>query len=369
MAVALNTDELTGLSNHRKFFEKFQNEILSDGHHTEILFIDIDQFRAVNNAFGHTVGDEILKRIAEIIVEHAESRDHVFRFGGEEFVMMCNILYYQNPKEVAEKIRQAVIKDKLLTDMCSFFTLTVSIGIAGYPMDSVAPKMVVRKAEKANEYAKASGRNRICVYERSIEDKLESAANQQLKKTLLSDFVFTLAAAIDMKDIYTGRHSEEVTRYAMMIADEMRLSDDMKYALKLGSMLHDLGKIAIPDTIIKKKDQLSEEEYEKIKEHTIIGYNLIKELVDDNLVVTCVRNHHERVDGKGYPDGQKGDEIPLLARIVCIADAYHAMISTRPYRKELSQKMALEQLELFSNRQFDAQIVEVFVKVITGNNN
>jgi diguanylate cyclase (GGDEF)-like protein/putative nucleotidyltransferase with HDIG domain len=366
LSVALLTDELTGLSNHRRFFEKFQDEILSDGHHTDILFIDIDQFRAINNALGHTLGDDILKRISEIIVRQTVTPDHAFRFGGEEFVMMCNKLYYDNAQVIAEKIRQDVVRDEKLKDMCGFYTLTVSIGIANYPVDSVAPKMVVRKAEKANEFAKIKGRNRVVVYNRQIENELESTASQQLKKTFLSDFVLTLAAAIDMKDVYTGKHSEEVTRYALMIADAMKLSDDMKYALKIGSMLHDLGKIAIPDAIIKKVTRLDHEEFSQIKKHTKIGYDLITELVDDNLVVSCIRNHHERMDGKGYPDQLIGEEIPLLARIVCVADAYHAMISTRSYRVAMTQQAAIEQLKLHSGTQFDGNIVDVFIHVITG---
>lgn len=361
---ALVTDDLTSLGNHRGFYEAFRYNTQIKNKKIAILFMDIDKFRAINHTLGYAVGDEIIKRLATIISGFAQSPKHVYRYGGEEFVMLCDEALYSQPQVLAESIRRKVLADQVLTGLSGFYSVTISIGIAAYPDDAVDLKMVLRKAEKATEYAKFSGRNRVVNYHRGIEAKLESVAQQQLKHNLLSDFVLTLAAAIDLKDVYTGKHSEEVSRFALMIADEMGLDDDTKSTLKMGSLLHDLGKIAMPDAILKKNGKLSESEYEEVKAHTLLGSKLIEEIIDDPLVIACVRNHHEWYDGTGYPDGFKGEGIPLLARIVGVADAYHAMISTRSYRQSMDKSEAIEQLSIHQGSQFDPHIVETFIRVI-----
>lgn len=361
---ALVTDDLTGLGNHRGFYEAFRHNTQIRDKRISLLYVDIDKFRAINHTLGHSTGDQIVKRLSEVILDHSHSYQHVYRYGGEEFVILCDHEVYPDPVQVAEDIRQAVLKDKGLTDLSGFYPVSVSVGLATYPLDAVDLKMVVRKAERANDYAKVSGRNRVCVYERSIESKLESMAQQQLKDNLILDFVLTLAAAIDLKDVYTGKHSEEVSRYAMLIADGMDLDNDTKASLRTGSLLHDLGKIAIPDMILQKPGRLTEEEYVKIQDHTRTGSKLIEEIIDDPLVIACVRNHHERYDGGGYPDGLRGDRIPLVARIVGVADAYHAMVSDRSYRQGIGRERALAELHANKGSQFDPLVVEIFEGVI-----
>lgn len=364
LAKALMTDDLTGLPNHRHFFECFDQCIEKNVGKMAILFIDIDKFRAINNTFGHISGDQILQGLAKIIVDQVHDHDSVFRYGGEEFVALLEGEQANRSQEVAEGIRQEVVKSLSVAGLNVRYPVTVSIGIAVYPTQSVEPRQVVSKAEKANEFAKLSGRNRVSAYEKSIERQLEEYSKEALRRDLLTDFVITLAAAIDLKDVYTGRHSEEVAHYALMISDVMQLNDEQRYALKMGSILHDLGKIAIPDAILRKTDRLDEEEYAHIQRHTLIGANLIKEIVNDDEVLACVRHHHERMDGKGYPDGLEGNQIPLLARIVCIADAYHAMVSTRSYREGMPKQLAVEQLEKCSGTQFDADIVRIFIPLL-----
>jgi putative nucleotidyltransferase with HDIG domain len=163
-----------------------------------------------------------------------------------------------------------------------------------------------------------------------------------------------------MKDEYTGKHSEEVARYAMLIAEEMALDDRQKFALRLGGLLHDFGKLSIPDTIIGKSGKLSNEEFIVIKQHPMVGYDIAKHIVDNPLVLQCVKSHHERMDGRGYPEGLIGEEIPLLSRVICVADAYHAMISTRSYRQALGHDYAMSELIKYSGSQFDSDVVEAF---------
>jgi diguanylate cyclase (GGDEF)-like protein/putative nucleotidyltransferase with HDIG domain len=363
---ALITDELTGLGNLRGFYEAFQEAVDIKPGSIAVLYVDVDKFRPIVHTLGNKVADQIIQRIAEIMTTCVRASEHVFRYGGQELVMLLDESIYDDINARAERVRKLIAEDEKMSQLSGFYPVTVSIGVATYPKDATELRNVVRKAEKANEYAKVRGRNRVCYYERGIEKKLQSMAQQKLTFDLLTDFVLTLAAAIDLKDVYTGKHSEEVSRFALMIADAMELDDDTKNALRMGSLLHDLGKIAIPDAILSKSGRLTDQEYDQIKTHTVLGSKLIGKIIDDNLVIACVRNHHERYDGKGYPDGFSKDTIPLVARVVCVADAYHAMISTRSYRSGMPKEKALQELIRNRGSQFDPHVVDAFVDVIGG---
>lgn len=359
---ALVTDELTGLYNHRQFYDVFSKVI--DVHHDKvyIIMLDIDRFRPINDILGHKVGDAILKEIANILSEHAHDKGHIFRYGGEEFV----ILYKSeepSPLEIADNIRFSVLESKILHDLSGYLPITLSIGIAMCPKDGKVARTLINKAEKAISFAKLSGRNKVCLYTSDIEAKLEGNEAIELKDELLVNFIYTLASLIDMKDKYTGLHSEEVSRYAMLIAEEMSLDDHQKYALRLGGLLHDFGKLSVPDTIVTKKGTLSVEEFDLIKSHPKTGFDIVKQIIDDADVIDCVRSHHERYDGKGYPDGLSGENIPFLGRVTCVADAYHAMISTRSYREGLGHDVAMKELISNKGTQFDPDIVDAFVNV------
>lgn len=241
---------------------------------------------------------------------------------------------------------------------------TISIGISSYPKDSINPRVLINKAEKACRFAKELGRNKTIIYTEDILENVALSNKNDIRNQMFIDFTYALAGAIDMKDEYTGKHSEQVSRYSMMIAEKLDLDSDLKYALRLGGLLHDVGKLSIPDSIIQKNGKLTIEEYNVIKKHPLIGYDIVKELVDDNNIMSCIRWHHERCDGKGYPDGLKGKNIPLVSRIICVADAYHAMTSTRSYRKEFTKEVAINELINNVGTQFDKEIVDVFVKLI-----
>lgn len=363
---ALITDELTGLHNHRHFYELF-NKILEDyRENMDLIMVDIDKFRPINEIKGHTTGDSILKEISNIIIECVGETGHVFRYGGEEFV----IVYYASDSksiDIAEQIRISVIESKALHELSGYLPLTLSIGISSYPEHGISPRALIMKAEKAVTYAKFKGRNKVVFYHEKIVSEMESSDSLVIKDKLLIDFIYTLASVIDMKDVYTGKHSEEVARYAMLIAEELELDDHQRFALRLGGLLHDFGKLSIPDKIISKTTALSDDEFTEIKTHAVKGYDIVKHIIDDPLVLSCVKSHHERFDGKGYPEGLKGSEIPVLSRIICVADAYHAMISTRSYRQALGHDYAVSELMKYSGSQFDPEIVDAFIKSIKEN--
>ncbi|MGH2399654.1 MAG: HD-GYP domain-containing protein [bacterium] len=174
----------------------------------------------------------------------------------------------------------------------------------------------------------------------------------------------SLAAAIDAKDAYTGGHSSEVSRHAEAIARALHLSGEEVDAMRIAGYLHDLGKIGIPDHILRKAGPLDSNERAKIRGHSLIGYRIVKPIPVPEQVKLAVLHNHERWDGGGYPDGLRGDEIPILARILMVADAYEAMTSSRPYRRALDRDEAIAQLRAESSKQFDPNIVDAFIRVL-----
>ncbi len=196
----------------------------------------------------------------------------------------------------------------------------------------------------------------------SINEELENLLNKN--KVSYFETVRTLANAIEEKDRYTGGHCERVMEYSMKIAEVLGLGEEEKNDLKFGSILHDIGKIGIPEAILHKDDKLTPQEYNIIKTHPEIGYRILKNLDFLSYSKSIVYEHHERIDGKGYPRGLKGEEIHLLARIVCVADAFDAMTSNRPYKNVMTTEMAVKELLANAGTQFDSDIVDAFIKAI-----
>jgi diguanylate cyclase (GGDEF)-like protein/putative nucleotidyltransferase with HDIG domain len=361
---ALITDELTGLYNHKSFFNQFDEIVKENNNALDVLYIDIDKFKNINEVNGYEKGDEIIIGISEIILDNVNDFESIYRYGGEEFIILVEDKKDNYKFELAEKIRKDVISNEKLQKFSGYLPLTISIGISNYPNDTFNPRSLVNKAEKACYFAKKLGNNKTIIYSKTIEKELNLDLKNNIHNNMFLDFAYALSGTIDMKDEYTGKHSEEVSRYAMLIAEELELNSDLKYALRVGGLLHDLGKLSIPDSILKKTSELTEDEYNIIKNHPIIGYNIIKELIDDNDILSCIRWHHERCDGKGYPDGLIGENIPLLAKIICVADAYHTMTSIRTYRNSIGKDEAIKRLVLNIGTQFDGKIVDAFINIL-----
>lgn len=359
---ALTTDELTGLGNHRGCIGKLKEHCKAHKP-TAVLLIDLDKFRAINNALGHATGDLILQRMAVLLSSHLPSGD-LYRYGGEEFVVLLPDAAPSlelSAWQWAEQVRQLVLMDDALGSFSQYHPLSISIGIALYPQHSNDAAMLISMAEKACDFSKACGRNTVQIFNDKLQMQLKGFAQVSLKQELLNDFALTLAATIDLKDTYTSRHSDSVARFATRLGDLLDLSHQQRYALRIGSLLHDLGKIAIADDILHKDGPLTREEYKAIQKHTTLGANLIAQVVEDRDVISCVRYHHERYDGTGYPEALAGENIPLMARIVSIADAYHAMVSDRSYRAGVSKEEALERLAASAGTHFDPTLVQLFI--------
>lgn len=357
------TDELTSLYNHRFFYEYLKSR-LPYARKITILFGDIDYFKVINDVHGHVVGDVILREIGRIFKNVLTDDVKVFRYGGEEFAVVLEDYTPEQAFETAEKIRNAVASDSLVQQYSGYFPVTISIGMAIYPTDASNIELLVNKADRAMYFAKQSGRNRCKFYSPEIDNISGEDFANFTRQEMLIDSTYSLAAAIDAKDSYTEKHSEMVTKFALMLAERMCLSDQDKYMLRIGGLLHDVGKIGLPDHIIHKTGPLTEEDWSIVKNHTLIGSNIAKYIIKAPEIDSCIRHHHERWDGQGYPDRLKGEEISLLARIICIADSYHAMISDRPYRNSRTQEEAFEELRGYSGSQFDPALVEKFIEAV-----
>lgn len=208
------------------------------------------------------------------------------------------------------------------------------------------------------------------VIERNLERKrLESKRLQKNTSNILLKALKALMRALDAKDQYSSGHSQRVVKLAMMMAEELQLSDDDSYTLQLAAYLHDIGKIGMPDNILKKADSLEDYELRKAKDHPVIGSKIISEIEELTDVASIVRHHHERFDGSGYPDGLKGDAIPFFSRILAILDAYEALVSDRVYRKAIHTRQAIMEIQNNAGKQFDPYLVYVFSRVISQNGN
>ncbi len=360
---SLYADELTGLYNHRQLVAKLTDDIKVKKTHFDILLIDIDKFNIFNDINGYVNGDEVLREIARIISDVTGDCANCFRYSDNRFAYL-NFDARKSTLEIAENVRREVQMNHRIKSLNTSTPLTVSCGITSFPEDATGLLTVISNANKALQVAKKRGRNRVVKYFKDILCELEDISFVEYKQQMIIDFMYSLANVIDMKDKYTGHHSEEVSRISVLIGEKLGLGDEDMTALRLGSILHDFGKIGMPDAIINKKGKLTDEEYARMKAHPEKGYNIIKNIIDNKKVLEIIKYHHERYDGKGYPEQLKGEEIPYLARIVCVADAYHAMTSDRSYRKALSVETAVAELQKWRGIQFDSDIVGAFVEAV-----
>lgn len=357
------TDELTKFYNHR-YFQETANIWIHSQRYTRfgLAIIDIDQFKIYNDLYGHASGDIALKRIAEIIKNVTTDKELLVRFGGEEFVVLYPDV---TPEEVlvkAERIRSTVEHEFLLsTDIREF--LTVTIGISNYDADGNTLEELITKADNAVLQGKQSGRNKTIMYNSSNDTIHHDTSVQDKIKDAFVSSIYALAATIDAKDHYTYGHSNNVALLSEALARKAGFAEDKIDIVRNAGLLHDIGKVGIPESVLSKPGFLTDEEYEIMKGHVVQSINIIKHIPNLIDTIPVVISHHERFDGKGYPRGIKGDNIPLLGRVICIADAFDAMTTDRPYRKGLSLEQAIYELKKNAGTQFDPDLVDMFINL------
>jgi diguanylate cyclase (GGDEF)-like protein/putative nucleotidyltransferase with HDIG domain len=351
MRLAL-TDPLTGLGNHRHFHERLQRELLHAEESDDPLalcFVDIDDFKHVNDRFGHPSGDRVLQQVAGKLRQGGEA----FRLGGDEFAL----LLVNHDEGTAFAAANSIVERIGALDLDHIGSVTVSAGLATFPVQGHGRDELIRLADSALYWAKEHGKNRVRLYRPDVVELAELkrlAAGPDLAARYRA--AASLAKAVDARDTYTGSHSERVAELAAQIAVRIGLDAEQVELTRLAGSLHDLGKLAIPEEILRKPGELKDSERLVLERHPQIGYRMLDSLGVDP-VAEIVLHHHERWDGAGYPDGLGGDEIPLGARIIFVADAYDAMTSDRVYRAKRSPAEALAELRRCAETQFDPAIV------------
>jgi diguanylate cyclase (GGDEF)-like protein len=356
MRLAL-TDPLTGLGNHRSFHERLQRELIAaehEGSSLALCLVDFDDLKGVNDQFGHPVGDLVLGQVASRLRQGGEA----FRLGGDEFA----VLLPRQDERQATAVARSIVERVAALQIEGVGSVTVSAGVATYPMHGSGRDELIRLADSALYWAKKDGKNRVRVYaaESILRADLEQIADtpDQAAQYRAAE---SLAKAVDERDAYTGSHSQRVGEYSARIAHRLGADDATVELTRLAGNLHDLGKLAIPEEVLRKPDDLSEAERLILERHAQIGYRMLESL-GVQPVAEWVLHHHERWDGAGYPDQLAGEQIPLGARIIFVADAYDAMTSERAYSQAMSQQDALAELERCAGTQFDPTVVKALAE-------
>jgi len=389
-----NTDTLTSLYNHRGFQERLTGELAkahSEGTSLSILMFDINNISKINRELGHAKGDEVIKLVADKVKQNLRTNDVAGRYGGDEIALILPETDTNDAKYIAEYITYSL--------SCCFVDdvgpVKVSVGISTYPSCASNQEKLLILAEQAMYVSQAKGykegmsaivsssdfnfwddnalnsfaqivTKRHAQLGVNFEDELvQRFNNEQVRsRSHLVEMVTSLAGAIDAKDTYTKGHSTSVSRYSEALARAINLPEEEVQRITLGALLHDVGKIGIPENVLKKPGKLDDEEWNIMKQHPTIGAEKVlapNEALRD--LIPIVKYHHERVDGKGYPEQLKGDEIPLAARIVAVADAFHALISDRPYRKGLPIEQACAILKDGAGTLWDSDLVRQFISI------
>jgi diguanylate cyclase (GGDEF)-like protein/putative nucleotidyltransferase with HDIG domain len=356
MRLAL-TDPLTNLGNHRHFHERLQRELAiaeEKNQPLSLCLVDIDDFKRINDRFGHPAGDGVLGQVGKRLRQGGEA----FRLGGDEFAVLMPAMNGQQAFTGASSIVDRVAA----LDLEHIGPITVSAGLATFPVQGVGRDELIRLADSALYWAKEHGKNQVRAYR---PDVVELAELRRLAagpdRAARYRAAASLAKAVDARDAYTGSHSERVGELAAKIASRMGADPELIELIRLAGSLHDLGKLAIPEEILRKPAPLTEAERLVLERHPQIGFRMLESLGVDP-VADWVLHHHERWDGTGYPEGLPADRIPLGARIIFVADAYDAMTSDRVYRRKLSTQDALAELQRCAATQFDPEVVAAFVE-------
>ncbi len=358
-----NTDGLTELYNHRHFHERLDQEIARGsrfGSIFSLILLDLDHFKTFNDNYGHLAGDEVLRRVGRCLENSVRSVDMTFRYGGEEFAVILPGTRLNDALKAAERIRN-MIEAKASP---ATIPVTASLGVATWPIDGMTKQDIIGRADTALYQAKQSGRNRVVLSSEVVKGQTSLIGMELETKERAVSIIYALAATVDAKDHYTYGHSKKVSQYAVTMSEALGLTPQKIATIRAAGLLHDIGKIAVPDSILNKAGPLTDEEWEPIKAHPELGMEILKHVIDLVNCLPAILHHHEHYDGSGYPGSLKGEEIPVEARILAIADAYDAITSIRPYHNQLTPQEALDELKRCAGTQFDPELVKVFCQAI-----
>ena len=361
---AARRDPLTQLLNRRGFTEVFDVE-LERARRTEqglsVVVGDLDGFKQINDRFGHAAGDDALSRVGQAILRGKRSWDSAARVGGEEFAVLAPDTDEHGAYIVAERLRTAVEEEFADADVGP---LTASFGIVSFPVHGQTAEALLQAGDQALYAAKRLGRNRSVISSSEVPGILSRTSRSAGDEAHVElGTLLTLAEALDVRDSGSSTHCRRVGRYAELIAREMGLPPDAVERVRLAGILHDVGRVGMPDELVSKTGPLSEREWELVRSHPEIGARML-DTTDYAEMGQWILAHHERPDGGGYPAGRTGDEVPLEGAILGAADAYEAMTAERPYRPSLDPQAASEEMRREAGHQFDARVVDALLRVV-----
>jgi len=352
-------DPLTGLLNHRAFHKRYAEELARadrDGTFLAVAVLDLDNFKFFNDSYGHAAGDDVLRRVAGALRGCCRPYDVLARFGGDEFALLM---------PGSDLSTAASLSDRLQTTLAglgyrpegaeSAIPLSLSVGLAVYPEEGQDQQGVLEAADARLLRTKTGG---------SDDGEIESLRTLLRESFQGFSMLDALVTAVDNKDRYTRRHSEDVMRHVIQIAGALGLDAPERRTLQTAALLHDVGKIGVPDRILRKPDRLTEDEFQAVRQHPMMGAVMVGAVPGFEDTLAAIRHHHERWDGGGYPCGLRGREIPLMARVMAVADAFSAMTTDRPYRKGLSPTHALALLQEGAGVQWDSECVDAFARAL-----
>jgi diguanylate cyclase (GGDEF)-like protein len=348
-------DPLTGALNHGALVGHLAGEIehaRTAGLPLGVALVDIDNFRLLNDNHGHAAGDAALLAVVDVLRNSLPDRVVMGRYGPDEFLLIAPPEVVVDLEPALERLRVTLADMSLQFEATERLPVTISAGLCTYPQHGASVTLLLAAVASTLEEAKASGGDAIKVAGLDTDDKIASSG---------FDILQGLVIAVDTKDRYTKRHSEDVARYATFLATRMGAEPELLRSIRVAGLLHDVGKIGIPDQILRKPGKLTDAEFGIVKQHVALGDMIVRDLPDIEIIRAGIRHHHERWDGDGYLEHLEGEGIPLIARILAVGDAFSAMTTTRPYRKALDVREALNRLEDAAGSQLDERLVRLFV--------
>jgi diguanylate cyclase (GGDEF)-like protein/putative nucleotidyltransferase with HDIG domain len=355
LGVQAGNDPVTGLLNLGRFRAQLDIEVKRTRRHGRPLcaaVLDIDGFRAVNTQHGYAIGDELLAAAGRALGAGMRAHDLACRTGADEFA----ILLPETDLAGAEKGMLRVLAELENTTVSPLESVQASIGVAEFDRTHTASQLLAAAAQGL-ERARSEGGGRVGV---------AAGDAGAPSDTHRRDAVAALAVALLERDRYTGEHSEYVVQLTGAVAHGMGLDDAATAQVQAAALLHDIGKVAVPDDILNKPGALTDEQWQRMRDHTVIGERILRAIPGLGNVARIVRHEHERWDGGGYPDGLAGEDIPIGSRLILACDAYHAMTSDRPYRGAMSHGEAIAELSANAGTQFDPRVIEVLIGQLYG---
>lgn len=379
-------DQLTGVYSHSFLHERLDHHF-RDAKQYEFplscVMLDVDYFKAINSKWGYQIGDNLIKQCANAIYEHCRLSDIIARYSGEEFAILMPYADYQGAKKLADRLR-SLFAEKIFFPEDQKVQITVSVGIASYPEDNFEKCTdLLRAAHQALFRAKAMGRNSVILHKEILpvigwdipELKIEEGKIVEFQRRMSEvatiarqayiDASRTLIMALEIKDPFTVGHATRCAKYCRQVAQVMGLNIEDSELIEHAALLHDIGKICIPDEILLKPGRLTFEEFESMKQHPYLGYRILKPIKFLQKESTLVLHHHEWFNGEGYPCRLKRREIPFGSRIISVIDAFDTMCTAGGrYRKTVKVQDAVRELINCAGVQFDPEIVRAFITVL-----